>query len=225
LTRSVGYAPSHRHPSLLWVAVGIGAQDGFVPPSGTSPDDIIAVKLWRIAVATHTRIGFEAVDHVKFPSMLEHTPPFAVSGLDESLNAALDDRYEWGKAGDVIVVRPVGARLDPKNPFNRPIRNIQVQNALPNGVLGGVRDFIYTNTFTVDPRPKGNEPLVSFQLQSRTVIDLLNALMTASDQMMWVGAYRLIGQSHRFPKWDLTLDLRNAEHLTGYTGSYPMKTR
>ena len=203
--------------------VGIGAQDGIVPPA-MSPDDIIAAKLWRIAVATHTRIGFEATDHVKFLSK-QDAPPFAVSTLDAALNAVLDDRYEWGKAGDVIIVRPTGARLDPKNPFNRPIRNVQVQNALPNGVLGGVRDFIYTNTFKVDPRPHDITPGVSFQLPSGTVIDLLNALIIAADHMMWVGAYRPIGQSHRFPKWDLTLDLRNAEHLTGYTGSYPMKTR
>lgn len=196
-------------------------------PSGRFPptdDDVIAAKLWHIAIATHTRIGFEATDHVRL-GRLQDVPPFAVPGLDEALNAALNDRYEWGKAGDVIIVRPVGARLDPKNPFNRPIRNLQVQNALPNGVLGGVREFIYTNTFTVDPRPKGNEPLITFQLQSGTVIDLLNALMTAADQVMWVGAYRPIGQSARFPNWDLTLDLRNAEHLTGYTGSHPMKSR
>ena len=204
--------------------VSIGAQDGFVPPSGMSPDDIIAAKLWHIAIATHTRIGFEATDHVKL-GKLRDVAPFSVSTLDDALNTALDDRYEWGKAGDIIIVRPVGARLDPKNPFNRPIRNVQVQNAWSNGVLFGVRDFIYTNKFAVDERPNGTVPAVSLQLQSGTVIDLLNALMTAADQTMWVGAYRPIGQSERFPNWDLTLDLRNAEHLTGYTGSHPMKTR
>jgi len=58
-----------------------------------------------------------------------------------------------------------------------------------------------------------------------TVIDLLNALMTAADQTMWVGAYVPIGKSQRFPKWDLTLDLRNGEYLTSYTGSHPMNSR
>jgi len=86
-------------------------------------------------------------------------------------------------------------------------------------------DFIYTNRFTVDPRPQGTVHSVSFQLQSGTVIDLLNALMTAADQTMWVGAYVPIGKSQRFLKWDLTLDLRNGEYLTSYTGSHPMNSR
>ena len=56
-------------------------------------------------------------------------------------------------------------------------------------------------------------------------MDLLNALMTSADQVLWVATYLPIGESERLPRLDLTLDMWNAEHLTGYTGSYPMNTR
>ena len=127
--------------------------------------------------------------------------------------------------GDIIIVRPTGEWKNPSSPFNRPIRNVQVQQAWSNGVLGGVRDFIYTNNFAVDPRPNGGVPAISLQLPAGTVIDLLNALMTAADQIMWVAAYVPVGKSARFPKWDLTIDLRDGERLTGYTGSYPIKQK
>jgi hypothetical protein len=58
-------------------------------------------------------------------------------------------------------------------------------------------------------------PGVSFQLPTGTVIDLLNALTTSANQVMWVAAYLPIGESERLPRLDLTLDLWNAEHLTG----------
>ena len=49
--------------------------------------------------------------------------------------------------------------------------------------------------------------------------------MTSADQVMWVAAPLPMGESVRLPRLDFTLDPWNAEHLTGYTGSYPMNTR
>jgi hypothetical protein len=79
-----------------------------------------------------------------------------------------DDRYEWRKVGTVVVVRPKRAWDDPSSPFNRPIRNVQLANATSSGVLIAIRDFIYTNTFAIDPRLRGIQ--VSLGVQYGTVM-------------------------------------------------------
>jgi hypothetical protein len=47
-------------------------------------DDALSGALWRIAVATQTRIGFEAIEFVR-QGQLKSVPPFAVSSRDEAL--------------------------------------------------------------------------------------------------------------------------------------------
>ena len=46
--------------------------------------------LWRIAVATHTRIGFESVDFVRLRGGLKDVPAFPISSREEALKAAVD---------------------------------------------------------------------------------------------------------------------------------------
>jgi len=105
------------------------------------------------------------------------------------------------------------------------MRNVQIANAQPHGVLYGLRDFIYTGKFAIDPSPSGSEP-VSFNLPSGTVVDFLNQLVIASDQTMWIVSYRPIGQpADRYRNWDLTLELKNAKFVTGYSGSHPRGRR
>jgi hypothetical protein len=210
------------------VLQAVGAQEQPAPYQAiTTANDVLADALWRIARATDTRIGFEATDHIKLPRLLNGIPMLPVSALDDSLNAAVaaDQRYEWRKVHDVVVVRPKRAWADPADPFNRPMRNVQISNATPRAVLLGLRDFIYTDKFAVDPRP-AQETLVSFQVQSGTVIDVLNELMIAADHMMWVGSYRPLGQpAERLPNWDLCLEVRVATHFTALSCSYPPKRK
>jgi hypothetical protein len=186
-------------------------------------NDVLAGRLWRIAAATHTRIGFEATDHVSFRGRLKDVPPFSVSTLDDGLNAAVgaDDRYEWRK-GDVVLVRPKRAWDDPTNPFNRRMRNVQVANAPPIAVLRGLRDLIYTDRFAITPITTTTDIPVSFSVQSGTVIDVLNQLMVAADLVLWTGSYRRHGQpAERFPRWDLSLAVSDRVQMNSWSSGQP----
>jgi hypothetical protein len=197
---------------------------GLTQPSGTPSelaDDALSGALWRIAVATQTRIGFESIEFVR-SGTLKSVPSFPVSSRDEALNAALDanPRYEWRRIGDFVVVRPKNAWNDARDPFNRSVRNLRVENTTESGALGGLRDFIYTNRFAVSST-LGGAP-VSFDVQSGTVIDVLNQLVQSADAVLWNATYRPNAQpGQRFPSWDLQLVLRDATTMRSETESCP----
>jgi hypothetical protein len=187
-------------------------------------NDVLAGALWRIAAATNSRIGFEASEHVKNLPRLDDTPPLSFSTLEDGLNASVgaDTRYEWRKVGDFVVVRPIRAWDDPSNPFNLPIRGLKVVNEPAGGVLLGIRDLIYTNTFAVNDPKVGSRPMpVSFEVQAGTVVDVLNEMTLAADQVMWVASYRPLGLPGRWPEWDLSLELRDAKRSNAFSGSRP----
>jgi hypothetical protein len=200
---------------LVLVQTDRGHAQPSPPYSGTPSelaDDALGGALWRIAVATQTRIGFESVEFVQIPARLDRVPTFGVSSRDEALNAALraNPRYESRTVGDFVVVRPKSVWNDTADPFNRPVRNLRVENEQPYGVLLGLRDFIYTNRFAVPP--SGGQAIpASFDVQSGTVVDALNRLTEASEMVLWVASYRPDAQpGQRFPSWDLQLALRDA---------------
>lgn len=199
------------------------ARAQFEDPATVTPNDILAGKLWRIATATNTRIGFEATDHVRMPIAITRIPELSISTLQASLSAAVgaDDRYEWRRVEDFVVVRPKGAWDDPSNPFNRHVRNVHVKYAGPAAVLDGLRDFIYTDRFAIEPRPTPLV-LVSFDVRSGNVIDVLNELMVTADYLVWVASYRPIGRpADRFPLWDLSLAVYDRDHIAAGGSSHP----
>jgi hypothetical protein len=212
---------------LSLVAVGfvlqaVGAQ-GQSPAYDTSvtANDRLAAALWRIAASTNTRIGFEATDHTRH--FLKQIPALPVSTLEDALNAAVgaDDRYEWRRIHDFVIVRPKGAWDDPSDPFNRQIRPVHIENATPLGVLQRVRNFIYTDQFVPD-RPQSDGDPVSFELSSGSAIDVLNKLMAAADQVFWIGSYRPVGRrAEHYPRWDLSLEVLGREFVVAFTGSGP----
>jgi hypothetical protein len=188
-------------------------------------DDELAAALWRIAVSSNTRIGFESIDHVRYGSSLKDVAPLRSATPADGLNAVIgaDGRYEWRRVGDCIVVRPTQAWGDPANRFNQAVRGVRVENAPSGSVLLGIRDFIYTNKFAlVDPDVGGVPPSVaSFEMEAGSVIDVLNHLMIAADQVLWIASYRSRGHAtERWPSWDLTLQLRNAKRVNDFSGSH-----
>jgi hypothetical protein len=202
------------------------------PPSSGTPselaDDALGGALWRIAVATQTRIGFESVEFVQVPVVrLNNVPAFPMSSRDEALNAVVEanPRYEWRALGDgVVVVRPKNAWNDSSNPFNRPVRNLRVENVTPYGIVLGLRDYIYTNR--LDARFEGQEIPVSFEVLSGTVVDVLNRVAEASGMALWMVSYRPHAQAgQRFPRWDLQMQLRDATTMRNLSESWPMKTK
>ena len=192
--------------------------------AGITKDDVLADVLWRIAVSSNTRIGFESIDHVRYGSSLSAIAALPSFTLEDALNAFVgaDARYEWRRIGDCIVVRPKQAWGDPANRFNQPVRGVRVEYAPSGSVLLGIRDLIYTNKFApVEPRAGGVPPSVaSFEVPAGTVIDVLNQLVIAADQVLWIGSYRpLRDATERWSDWDLTLQLRNANRSNDFSGS------
>ena len=207
------------------VAVSFGLQSIVnAQASGTASelaDDMLGRALWRIALATQTRIGFESVEFVQLPGQLKNVPAFPISSRDEALKAVVDadSRYGWRTFGDFVLVRPKSACNDPADPFNRPVRNLRVENALSHGVLLGLRDFIYTKRFAA---PSSQGVPVLFEVQSGTVIDVLNRLMESADAVLWNASYRPNARpGQRYPSWDLKMQLMDATVLRELTESHP----
>jgi hypothetical protein len=219
--------------ALVFGLVIVQTNRGYAQPSppylGTPSelaDDALGGALWHIAVATQTRIGFESVEFVQVPVRLNNVPPFPISSRDEALNAVVqtNPRYEWRALGEVVVVRPKHAWNDSGNPFNRPVRNLRIENGTPYGVMLGLRDFIYTNR--LDARFEGQESPVSFEVLSGTVVDVLNRVAEASSMALWMVSYRPHAQAgQRFPRWDLQMQLRDATTMRNLSESWPMKTK
>jgi hypothetical protein len=169
--------------------------------------------LWRIAAASHTRIGFEPAERTNLPQPLTETPSLGDWTLSQTLDAAMtmDGRYEWRKVGDMVVVRPKLAWNDADDPLNRPVRDVQVTDWPKIDVIDALVSFIYTNRFV--PSHKFAVPGdVSFRVDSGTVIDVLNHLTVAADQMMWVAFASPKPQAEG--GWHVNIDVRNAKHLT-----------
>jgi hypothetical protein len=133
----------------------------------------------------------------------------------------VDDRYEWRKTGAIVIVRPKEAWTDPADPFNRPVRNVQVSGANLHETLEGIYDFTFTNKLVptrrpVHPNPQEHDLPVSFQVQSGTVVDVLNALMVATDQSIWIAQYQ-----HRANGPDrISLQLRDRQTPSGLVSGH-----
>jgi hypothetical protein len=188
-------------------------------PDGFLNAEILADQLWGIAAAAHVRIGFESIEETMMPRPLRQTA-IANTPIADAIDAALavDDRYEWRAIAGIIVVRPKGAWTDSADPLNRPIRNVQVRSVVPTAVLHGLRDFLYSGRFAVNPALTGADP-VSFQVASGTVLDVLNQLVTASDQAMWLAYHRRSATGETSHRWSSKFELRDTKQLTSLSAS------
>jgi len=191
--------------------------------TGTSSelaDDALAVALWHIAATTQTRIGFESVEFLRQHFSMTNVPTFSVSSLNEALDAAVaaNPRYEWRAIGDLVVVRPSGAWSNARDPLNRRVRNLRVENATESGALAGLRALIYTDRFDALPNP--GKP-VALEVQSGTILDAFNQLIQSADDVLWHVAYRPNAQpGQRSPNHDLQLQLWDATVQRGGSLSY-----
>jgi hypothetical protein len=199
---------------------GLAQRAGTGTPSELA-DDALAVALWHIAAATHTRIGFESIEFIRQFSSLRDVPMFPVSSRDEALKAAVDanPRYEWRAIGDFIVIRPKTAWNDAGDPLNRRVSNLRVENATDSGALEGLREVVYTRRFAARPNP--GKP-VAFDVQSGTVLNAFNQLIQSADDVLWHAAYRPNARpDQRVPSWDLQLQLYDATGQLAGSASCP----
>ena len=191
-------------------------------------DDALALALWHIAIATHTRIGFESVEFIRFGFGRKHLPTFPVSSREEALKAAVDanPRYEWRAIGDVAVVRPKTAWNDARNPLNRRVSNLRVEHTTDIGAIIGLREVVYTRQFAADPNHGMDTTVVkpvAFDIRSGTVLDAFNQLIQSADDVLWHAAYRPNARpDQRTQGHDLQLQLYDATEGRGGSVSCPV---
>lgn len=107
-------------------------------------DKALAESLWRISVATRTRIGFESVEAINPLDGFTHTE---ASPSDHAFSRRCAERchgpnprYEWRRMGQVGAARPVAAWSDSADPFNRPVRQFRAERTNESQVLKGISD-------------------------------------------------------------------------------------
>jgi hypothetical protein len=198
-----------------------------------SPQDTeLSGALWRIAVATHTRIGFQSVDRTRHFGRNKGANP-EVLDVSDALDAVVteDPRYEWHLVGQTVVIRPREAWTDPADPLNRRVPAAQFTNQTTNGVLERLSNLIFYNQFTLEDEHNHLGIPVSFQMKAGTVVDALNQLAEQSGQVMWVAWARPrdnpngwdvctnIGSCHSA----LEFELRDTEHDNGGVDTQPQR--
>ena len=204
--------------------VGLGGSLATAQHDESPQDAAIAEALWRIAITTHTRVGFQSIGRTLFIHVNKSANPELLD-LSHAVDAVLrdDPRYEWHLVGETAVVRPREAWTDPADPLNRRVPAAQLTNQTTNGVLERLSNLIFYNQFTLEDEHNHLGIPVSFQLKAGTVIDALNQLAEQAGQVMWVAWARPrdnpngwdvctnIGSCHS----DLEFDIRDAEHYNG----------
>jgi len=186
-------------------------------------DRALAEALWRIAVTTHTRVGFQSIGRTRH-IRLKKSPNPELLDVSHAVDAVVreDRRYEWHLVGETAVIRPREAWTDPADPLNRRVPPAQLKNETTGDVFFRLSNLIFYNQFT-PPEPPGLGLPVSFQMKAGTVVDALNQLAEQAGQVMWVAWARPrdnpngwdvctnIGSCH----FDLEFELRDAEHDNG----------
>jgi hypothetical protein len=79
-----------------------------------SPQDAaLAEALWRIAVTTHTRVGFQSIGRIRYTHFNKSTNP-ELTDVSHAVDAVVteDPRYEWHLVGETAVIRPREAWTD-----------------------------------------------------------------------------------------------------------------
>jgi hypothetical protein len=161
-----------------------------LPPAGaqeTTPEDwgrtrsnALATALWRIAADAHVPIGFQSAERTRMLDRLKPAPQSDTRPLAERLDGALasDDRYEWRSMADMVVVRPKSAWTDPADPLNRPVRSLDANRLTVSAALEGLYKLVKTHRFAVHQTGVGD---VSLHVDSGTVLDVLNKLVSSGD--------------------------------------------
>ena len=211
------------------LVVSLGGSLASAQQDASPEDTALAEALWRIAVTTHTRVGFQSIGRTRHIRLNKGTNPELLD-VSHAVDAVVteDPRYEWHLVGETAVIRPREAWTDPADPLNRRVPPAQLTNETTNSVIFGLTNLILYNQFT----PKYDTPLgipVSFQMKAGTVVDALNQLAEQASQVIWVAWARPrdspngwdvctnIGSCHA----DLEFELRDAEHFNGGVSAQP----
>src|SRR5262245_46666914 len=169
----------------LFVSLGGSLAAAQQDESPRTQDEALAGALLRIAVTTHTRVGFQSIGRTRHIHMNKSTNPELLD-VSHAVDAVVtkDLRYEWHLVGETVVIRPREAWTDPADPLNRRVPAAQLTNETTNGVMIGLTNLILYNQFTPYPTQLGFP--VSYQMKAGTVVDALHQLAGQAGQVMWV---------------------------------------
>src|SRR5436853_713976 len=168
------------------LVVGLGGSSAVAQLDESSQDTALAEALWRIAVTTHTRVGFQSIGRARHTRLKTSTNPDLLN-VSQAVDAVVreDPRYEWHLVGDTAVIRPREAWTDPADPLNRRVPAANITNETTNLVFIRLATLIFYNQFTPEYDTTLGIP-VSFQMKAGTVVDALNQLTEQAGQAMWV---------------------------------------
>jgi hypothetical protein len=212
--------------------VSLGGSLGAVQQDESPQDKALAKALWRIAVVTHTRVGFQSIGRTQFVRPDESSYPELLD-VSHPVDALVreDPRYEWHLVGDTAVIRPREAWTDPADPLNRRVPAAKLTNETTNHVLFRLSNLIFYNQFT--PYPTQHGIPVSFQMNAGTVVDALNQLTEQAGQVMWVAWARPRDNPNGWDVCttpggpnchaDLDFELWDAEHPTVGVSTQPQR--
>lgn len=218
--------------AALTLAVLAGQPGGVFAQSELTPselaDDTLAAALWQIAAGSGTSIGFQSIEPInptqgalntalfqashaagRAAAQGEPAPvPPAVLSLDNALDEAIasNPRYEWRRVGRSVVVRPIGAWTDARDPLNRPVRHLLVERSTDTEILDSLTNLIHTGVYK--PKgPIGSSVVAPFTVESGTIVDVLNALVETAGYNAWQAGYRAHSADERAVRADLSLIL------------------
>ena len=211
------------------VLVSLGGSLAAAQQDESPQDTALAEALWRIAVTTQTRVGFQSIGRTRHIRLNKSTNPELLD-VSHAVDAVVteDPRYEWHLVGETAVIRPREAWTDPADPLNRRVPPAQLTNETTNRVPQTHQSHLLYNQFTPTYDTQLGIP-VSFQMKAGTVVNALNQLAEQAGQVMWVAWARPrdnptgwdvctnIGSCHA----DLEFELRDAEHSNGGVSAQP----
>ena len=96
------------------LVVSLGGSLAAAQEDESPQDAALAEALWRIAVTTHTRVGFQSIGRTQFIHPNKSINPELVD-VSHAVDAVVteDPRYEWHWVGETAVIRPREAWTDP----------------------------------------------------------------------------------------------------------------
>ena len=211
--------------------VSLGGSLAAAQQDASPQDAALAEALWRVAAATHTRVGFQSIGRTQFIHPNKSINPELLD-VSHAMDAVVteDPRYEWHWVGDTAVIRPREAWTDPADPLNRRVPGVQLTNETTNHVFVRLYNLIFYNQFTLDHNPTPGVP-ISYQMKAGTIVDALNQLTEEAGQVMWVAYARPrdtphgwnvctnIGSCHSA----LEFELRDTEHDNGGVAAQPQR--
>jgi hypothetical protein len=200
--------------------------DRIVPPTSPDAPFMLTPPLpwlwdeapWAIGRATGIVVGFEGAPEVVWgpitperQQQLKHLTrvPLAGKTVRAAFDAivANDPRYHWVDVHGTPVVRPVRAWVDPRNPLNQTVVDVNWDEITLWDSLSRVKRLIFPNLLAAE-HPHGER--ISVRLRSGSVLDVLNEIAHARGKTGWRVLYGCGSKWTERPT--IYIELRGYEH-------------